>query len=205
MIITKDKEQLHYLKKIIKEKYRHIYRVRSDGMMEYDGNQFITRFLVYINGKWYGSQEWQQGASEGALEEIEKRKFLFGITEFRYWQMREDKKVEYASPSKPLSEETVMFFVAVQNENLCLYIIDGSKNKLPLMLGVPREPDSEKIFVQTVIAMTRQYDPDAAKEMEEFWFAEPKDLEPDEKTIVCRWDPGIDAQFFYNDYPSDEE
>ena len=37
MIITKDKEQLHYLKKIIKEKYRYIYRVRSDGMMEYDG------------------------------------------------------------------------------------------------------------------------------------------------------------------------
>ncbi len=199
MIITKDKEQLHYLKKIIKEKYRHIYRVRSDGMMEYDGNHLITRHLAYINGKWYGSQEWQQGASEGALEEIEKRKFLFGITEFRYWQMREDKKVEYASPSKPLSEEAVMFFVAVQNENLCLYIIDGSKNKIPLMLGVPREPDSEKIFIQTVIAMTRQYDPEAAKEMEEFWLKK-EDLKSNrENADAAYWDPVLDPQFIEAD------
>ena len=86
-----------------------------------------------------------------------------------------------------------MFFVVVQNRYLCLYIIDGSKNKLPLMLGAPREPDREKIFIQTVIAMTRQYDPEAAK-----------DLEPDEKAIVCRWDPGVDIQDFYNDYPPDE-
>lgn len=204
MTITEEKAQLHYLNKIIKEKHKHIYRIRPDGMMEYDGNHLITRFLAYINGKWYGSQEWKQGASEGALEEIEKRKFLFGITESRYWQMREDKKVEYASPSKPLSEEAAMVFVAVQNENLCLYIIDGIKNKLPLMLGVPREPDSEKIFVQTVIAMTRQYDPDAAKEMEAFWFS-PKSINPDEHTRLCRWDPGIDSQLFYNDCPPDEE
>jgi hypothetical protein len=199
MIITEEKEQLHYINKLMKEKHRHIYRMRPDGLLEYDGDCMTQRFLAYIDGKWYGSQEWQQGASEGALEEIEKRKFLFGITESRYWQMREDKKVEYAFHSKPLSEETVMVFVAVQNENICLHIIDGSKNKLPLMLGVPREPDSEKIFVQTVIAMTRQYDPDAAKEMEEFWFKK-QDLRSNrENADAAYWDPVLDPQLIEAD------
>ena len=192
MIITEEKEQLHYINKLMKEKHRHIYRMRHDGLLEYDGDCMTQRFLAYIDGKWYGSKAGRQGASEGVLEEIKKRKFLFAITESRYWQIREDRKVEYASPSKPLSEDAVMFFMAVQKGILCLYIIDGSKNKAPLMLGVPKEEDTEKIFAQSIIAMTRQYDPDAAKEMEDFWFAkEELDLSSGHVT-VCNWDIGVD-------------
>ena len=72
MIITEEKEQLHYINKLMKEKHRHIYRMRHDGLLEYDGDCTPHRFLAYIDGKWYGSQAGRQGASEGVLEEIKK-------------------------------------------------------------------------------------------------------------------------------------
>ena len=99
-----------------------------------------------------------------------------------------------------------MFFMAVQKGILCLYIIDGSKNKAPLMLGVPKEPDSEKIFAQSIIAMTRQYDPEPSKEMEDFWFAKEKlDLSGGHVT-VCNWDIGVDPNAIHDDdCPSWEE
>lgn len=75
----------------------------------------------------------------------------------------------------------------------------AAKNKLPLMMGVPREPDSEKIFVQTVIAMIWQHDPDAAKEMEEFWFKK-QDLKSNrENADAAYWDPVLDPQLIEAD------
>lgn len=201
MIITEDQDKLHYIKKLMKEKYRHTYRMCSDGDLEYDGNCRTNKLLMYIDRAWYGSWELNQGASKGAMDKINKRKFLFAITENRYWQMRSDKRVEYASPAKPLSEDAVMFFMAVQKGTLCIYIIDGSKYKAPLMLGVSREPDTERIFAQSIIAMTQQYDPEAAKEMEEFWFAPPEPIAVDMPGHLCRWDPGIDPKEFNDDYP----
>lgn len=205
MIITDEKEQLHYINKILKEKRKHIYQIRSDGMLRYDGSYVTGKFLAYIDGKWYGARDSRQGTSEGALDQIEKAKFLFAITETRYLLRQNNGTSEYTSPSKPLSEDTVMFFVAAQKDILCLYIIDGNKNKLPLMLGVSIEHDSERIFVQSVIAMTRQYDPDAAKEMEDFWYTQGESPSNGDKITKCRWDPDIDPKDLYDDYPPMEE
>lgn len=62
MIITEEKEQLHYLKKIIKEKRRHIYQIRSDGLLEYDG--------AYISKKNFWRMSTENGMVPGMADRV---------------------------------------------------------------------------------------------------------------------------------------
>lgn len=170
MVITNKNEQLHYLNKILKEKHQRIYRMRPDGLLEYDGNGVTETFLAFINGKWYGSRAGRKDSSDKELEQNNKKKFLFAITEYRYFSMLENKTVEYASPAKHLSQNTAALLMAIHHNTLCIYIIDGSKYPQPLMIGVPAEYDSKEIFALSIISLVRQYDPEAATQMNEFWF-----------------------------------
>lgn len=108
--------------------------------------------------------------------DINKSKFLFVITETRFWLRQENGNVQYSSPSKPLSEDAVMFCMAVQKGRLCVYIVDGSKYEAPLMLGEPTEYDSEQILALSIMALVKQHDPDVAKQMEDFWFTQGESL-----------------------------
>lgn len=176
MIITEKNEQAHFWNKILKETNRHIYRMRPDGLLEYDGTCISENFLAYADGKWYGSRFGKTGTSDIALAESNHNKFLFAITEYRYFSMLEDNTVEYASGATPLSEDAVAFLMSIHKTNLCVYMIDGSKYTQPLMLAVPAEYQNFELFALSIIALVRQYNAEAAKQMEEFWF-KPKDME----------------------------
>lgn len=177
MIITEKNEQAHFWNKILKETNRHIYRMRPDGLLEYDGTCISENFLAYVDGKWYGSRFGKTGTSDIELAESNHNKFLFAITEYRYFSMLEDNTVEYASGAKPLSEDAVAFLMAIHKTNLCVYMIDGSKYTQPLMLAVPAEYQNFELFALSIIALIRQYNADAAKEIEEFWFKQEINME----------------------------
>lgn len=170
MIITEKNEQAHFWNKILKETNRHIYRMRPDGLLEYDGTCISENFLAYVDGNWYGSRFGKIGTSDIELAESNHNKFLFAITEYRYFSMLEDNTMEYASGAKPLSEDAVAFLMSIHKTNLCVYMIDGSKYTQPLMLAVPAEYQNFELFALSIIALVRQYNTEAAKQMEEFWF-----------------------------------
>lgn len=208
MIITNHEKQKQYLDKTLSAKQSLVYRIRADGLLEYDWKYASDYFLAYIDGKWYGAHRGITSASEGALEEIQKFKFLFSVTEDRYWQKLDSGDVEYASPSKPLSEDIVSFLVVKQKKKLCVFYIDGSKYRAPLFFGVHSEYSSDEICIRSVIALTAQHDPEAAKQMEDFWY--PKDaysvealLKDTPKENITIGDPGpyITKEDFEADLP----
>ena len=120
MIITDNGKKLHYIKKIMNEQLHQVYRVRSDGTLEYDHQSLTGKYLAYIDGRWYGAHNGRHGSSEGSMEEIQNAKFLFAITQDRLWLARNDGTVEYSSPSKKLSDSTISFLLAKQSNKVCI-------------------------------------------------------------------------------------
>ena len=202
MIITDNGKKLHYIKKIMNEQLHQVYRVRSDGTLEYDHQSLTGKYLAYIDGRWYGAHNGRHGSSEGSMEEIQNAKFLFAITQDRLWLSKNDGTVEYSSPSKKLSDSTISFLLAKQSNKVCMFIIDGNQFEAPLMTAVCPEHDNEEILIHSVIALTRQYDADAADEMYNFWYTEQENSVLSESLMdsvpVCRLR-------YQQHYPYDED
>ena len=168
MIFNKKCDMQYYMEKVIKQNHFG-FKVNNRGILFANGVNEICTFLAYKEGHWYGSR----GDIAGTTDNLsEKGKHLFLISENKFWMMRNDGSVEYSSATKKLSEDAVVFLFAVHKHGLCLYVIDGHKNKAPMITLM--EPDTQSIRLAAVIliALVRQYDSKSADQMEEFWFSE---------------------------------
>lgn len=166
MIFNKKRDMQYYMEKVIKQNHFG-FKVNNRGILFANGVNEIRTFLAYKEGHWYGSC----GDIAGTTDNLsEKGKHLFLISENKFWMMRNDGSVEYSSATKKLSEDAVVFLFAVQKQGLCLYVIDGHKNKAPMMTLMESDPQSICLAVTIITALVRQYDPKRADEMEEFWF-----------------------------------
>ena len=174
MILDTNSEMLHFINKIRKEENRNLMGVTADGKLRYGENGYWDTFLAYVNGHWYGAKDGRTGTSDLISE---KGKFLFAISETKFWMLRNDNCAEYSSSTKDLSEDALAFLLAEQTYGLCLYVIDGSKCRKPLFSFVETDLFGNCLGAQLIIALVRQYDTESADQMEKFWFAKDKDIQ----------------------------
>lgn len=174
MILDTNSEMLHFINKIRKEDCRYLMGVTPDGKLKYYENGYSDTFLAYVNGHWYGCKDGRTGTSDSLSQ---KGKFLFAITESKFWMLRDDDCAEYSSATKAPSKDAIAFLLAAQETGLTLYVIDGSKCSRPLYSFIEQDIYGNCLGAQLIISLVRQYDPDSADQMEKFWF----DKEPSDK------------------------
>lgn len=177
MIFNKKSDIQHYLQKIAKEQC-HSFRVENEGSLIINGSNKTRKYLAYVNGQWYGGkgeicaipENMRVKIGEKLTEFPHKGPHLFIISEKRFWMIREDGSVEFASPTKPLSEDVIAVMFAEHAPGLCLYVIDGGTHKSAIATKLEPCEYSLDLAAMIVIAMVRQYDAESADQMENFWF-----------------------------------
>lgn len=178
MIIEKKRDMRYFLKKTLEERH-HAFKVSLGGNLVINGSDEINIFLAYHNGIWYGGKGDIRALARRAFQNVGEKVYvfpddgrsLFVISEKRFWMKREDGYAEYSSTTRDLSKDAVAFMMAVDGHNVCMYVIDGSKNPKPMMIKTPVSMQSVQLAAVMLIALVRQYDSRSADQMEHFWFS----------------------------------
>ena len=182
MEIIKKSDMLFHLKKVVKERYGHLYMINPTGRLTINCTDVSYGFLVYQNGHWYGGK---YNRVESSDKTGEHGKILFGLSEKRFCMMKNDGAAEFSPLTQDLGEDARVFLFAEQEDGLYLTIVDGRKLSDPFVLVERKDVSIADTLAYIVISLVRQYDPEAADQMEAFWFVEGATPLTEEKNQDC--------------------
>lgn len=167
MIITNQEDIIAKMRKIQKSRCKNIYQIVPTEEMIVNDFFVSYGFMLYRNGHWYCRKGDEILLSKNIPQNAA---FYLGMSDKRFFMIQDNKSAEYATASVPLDKDTRLFFFTEQEDGMCLTIADGQKSKIPYYLLGDQTIKSADMMAILMLALVRQYDADAADQMERFWF-----------------------------------
>ena len=181
MIIT-DKETIEsYCEDILAAKRPIIFYINEDDQLVLENCWNCDLFLAYIKGDWFASGFEKDGKTkkkEGGPQQ------LFAIGNKLYMESKGTGKYEVATPKIPLSKENHTLLLFCHGMQIGMVIADGGKSGTVLMEEFRTTRNMWKLLLLSTCAMIRQYDSNAADEIEGFWDIFEEDPVVDPKKIA---------------------
>ena len=181
MIIT-DKEKLEsYFEDIVSAKHPLIFNINEDGQLVLENSWNCNLCLAYIRGDWFASGFEKDGKAK-TKNKIPQQ--LLAIGKKLYMESKGNGKYEVATPNIPISKENHTFLLFCHGMQIGMVIADGSKSSTVLVEEFRTTRNMWKLLLLSICAMIRQYDSNAADEIEGFWNLMEEDPVVDPKKIA---------------------
>lgn len=181
MIITNKETLESYCEDMISSKHPMLFHINEDGQLVLENHWSCDLFLAYIRGDWVASGFEKDGK---AKFNNKVQQHLFAIGNKLYMEPTGTGKYEVATPNIPLSKAHHSFLLFCHGMQIGMVIADGSKSSTVLMEEFRTSRNMWKLLLLSICAMIRQYDNNAADEIEGFWNLSEEEPVVDPKKIA---------------------
>lgn len=170
MLLTNDDETRVYERFIYTTRnYLHLNLLPSGEMA---AGKFKSRmYILYDSGCWYASKIYSRGGSKAFPCPPQKIALLDQEGCILY---RNGEQAEYYSKTTDLSEDTRFYCFVYTGKVIEVVIADSRRCKTVLRATLAPNAGSCTIMVMSFLALIREFDPETADAIENFWNSSPQ-------------------------------
>lgn len=170
MLLTSNEEIWVYEKSIYANRnYLHLNLLPSGKMSA--GKYKSGMYILYDSGCWYASKIYGKGGSKAFPCPPQKVALLDRESCILY---RNAERAEYYSKTSDLPEDTRFYCFVYTGKVIEVVIADAHRCKTVLRATLAPNAGSCTIMVMSFLALIREFDPETADAIEDFWNSTPQ-------------------------------